>query len=82
MKRRREPERHDTRMAVVVVTGASGFLAQHLIARLQSSDVDVSELRLFDRRPFHQFLGILPGLTSHRFPTANPNENDRGRSLL
>uniref|UniRef100_A0A914XNA1 3-beta hydroxysteroid dehydrogenase/isomerase domain-containing protein n=1 Tax=Plectus sambesii TaxID=2011161 RepID=A0A914XNA1_9BILA len=42
---------------VVVVTGASGFVAQHLIRELQLTAGDwVKEIRLIDRLPFNKFL--------------------------
>lgn len=39
---------------VVLVTGASGFLGQHIVWELQNEDID--EIRVFDCRPFEQKL--------------------------
>ncbi|VDM45993.1 unnamed protein product [Toxocara canis] len=44
-------------LEVVAITGASGFLAQHLIAYLQNNATDVvKEIRAVDRKPFKKFL--------------------------
>ncbi|VDK60616.1 unnamed protein product [Gongylonema pulchrum] len=51
---------------IVAVTGGSGFLAQHLIAHLQHSQlrqnttevsgIPILEIRIIDRKPFNKFL--------------------------
>ncbi|KRY81877.1 3 beta-hydroxysteroid dehydrogenase/Delta 5--_4-isomerase type 2 [Trichinella pseudospiralis] len=42
---------------VIVITGGSGFLAQHLIREIQQDWSDrVKEIRVLDKKPFHKFL--------------------------
>src|SRR6218665_334572 len=41
---------------VVLVTGASGFLGQHIVKELQNENID--EIRAFDCRPYEQKLGM------------------------
>ncbi|KAG8173564.1 hypothetical protein JTE90_021687 [Oedothorax gibbosus] len=42
---------------VVLVTGSSGCLGQHIVKLLQEKDDNVSEIRLFDRVPYDNKLG-------------------------
>ncbi|XP_054709579.1 3 beta-hydroxysteroid dehydrogenase type 7-like [Uloborus diversus] len=42
---------------VIVVTGSSGCLGQHVVKLLQERDENVSEIRLFDRKPYQNKLG-------------------------
>ncbi|KFM77175.1 Short-chain dehydrogenase/reductase family 42E member 1, partial [Stegodyphus mimosarum] len=42
---------------VVVVTGSSGCLGQHIVKLLQEKDDNVEEIRLFDRKPYQNKLG-------------------------
>lgn len=43
---------------VVLVTGSSGCLGQHIVKLLQEKDDNVSEIRLFDRIPYENKLGM------------------------
>lgn len=44
-------------MVTVLITGGSGFLANHLIKYIQENSSDlVTEIRTVDRKPFKQFL--------------------------
>lgn len=42
---------------VIVVTGSSGCLGQHIVKLLQEKDDGVTEIRLLDRRPYENKLG-------------------------
>ena len=42
---------------VVLVTGGSGFVGQHIVKLLQEKDKDVKEIRVFDRVPYTDKLG-------------------------
>lgn len=42
---------------VVLVTGSSGFLGQHIVRLLQEDPSTVQEIRLFDARPFKNNMG-------------------------
>ncbi|KAF8790713.1 3 beta-hydroxysteroid dehydrogenase/Delta 5--_4-isomerase type 3-like [Argiope bruennichi] len=42
---------------IVVVTGSSGFLGQHIVKLLQENDAECGEIRLFDKRPYVNHLG-------------------------
>ncbi|XP_023220647.1 3 beta-hydroxysteroid dehydrogenase/Delta 5--_4-isomerase type 3-like [Centruroides sculpturatus] len=42
---------------IVLVTGSSGFLGQHIVKLLQEKDDEVEEIRLFDSRPYKNNLG-------------------------
>ncbi|KAM7312555.1 3 beta-hydroxysteroid dehydrogenase type 7 [Ixodes scapularis] len=44
-------------VAVVLVTGSSGFLGQHVVRLLQEDQSKVREIRLFDARPYKNNLG-------------------------
>ncbi|CAN7944813.1 unnamed protein product [Ixodes hexagonus] len=46
---------------VVLVTGSSGFLGQHIVRLLQEEEPAVKEIRLFDARPFKNNLGHRTG---------------------
>lgn len=48
-----------TKTEIVLVTGSSGFLGQHIIKLLQEFDNEVEEIRLFDIRPYKNNLGHL-----------------------
>lgn len=43
---------------VVLVTGSSGCLGQHIVKLLQERDDSVGEIRLFDFKPYKNYLGI------------------------
>ena len=43
---------------VVLVTGGAGFLGQHVVKLLQERASDVKEIRVFDRIPYENQLGI------------------------
>lgn len=45
------------KVEVVLVTGSSGFLGQHIVKLLQEQDKTVREIRLFDIRPYENKLG-------------------------
>lgn len=45
---------------IVLVTGASGFLGQHVVKLLQEKDSRVREIRCFDLKPYENKLGKLP----------------------
>ena len=42
---------------VVLVTGGSGFLGQHIVKLLQERASDVREIRVFDKKPYQNKLG-------------------------
>ena len=42
---------------VILVTGASGFIGQHVIKHLQENDRNVREIRCLDLRPYVNNLG-------------------------
>lgn len=42
---------------MVLVTGASGMIGQHIIRELQKYADRFEEIRTVDRKPFDQFLG-------------------------
>ena len=42
---------------VVLVTGGSGFLGQHIVKLLQERASDVREIRVFDKIPYQNKLG-------------------------
>ena len=42
---------------VILVTGASGFIGQHVIKHLQENDRNVKEIRCLDIRPYVNNLG-------------------------
>lgn len=42
---------------VILVTGASGFLGQHVVKLLQEKDTQVKEIRCFDLKPYENKLG-------------------------
>ncbi|GIY04562.1 3 beta-hydroxysteroid dehydrogenase type 7 [Caerostris extrusa] len=42
---------------IVVVTGSSGFLGQHIVKLLQERDDNCAEIRLFDKQPYENKLG-------------------------
>ncbi|XP_029826198.2 3 beta-hydroxysteroid dehydrogenase type 7 [Ixodes scapularis] len=44
-------------VTVVLVTGSSGFLGQHVVRLLQEDQSKVREIRLFDARPYKNNLG-------------------------
>lgn len=46
-----------TNKDIVLVTGSSGFLGQHIVKLLQEKDDEVEEIRLFDNRPYKNNLG-------------------------
>jgi len=46
-----------TKQDIVVVTGSSGCLGQHIVKLLQEKDDSVGEIRLFDRKPYKNTLG-------------------------
>ena len=43
---------------VVLVTGGSGFLGQHIVKLLQERASDVREIRVFDKTPYQNKLGV------------------------
>ena len=44
---------------VILVTGASGFLGQHIVKLLHQRATQVKEIRVLDTRPFKKSLGLL-----------------------
>lgn len=46
------------RKYVVLVTGGSGFLGQHVVKHLQLYGDNVKEIRVLDKVPYEQKLGI------------------------
>uniref|UniRef100_A0A914DPL5 3-beta hydroxysteroid dehydrogenase/isomerase domain-containing protein n=1 Tax=Acrobeloides nanus TaxID=290746 RepID=A0A914DPL5_9BILA len=55
-------------MVIVVITGGSGFVAQHLIKHLQENVTDiVSEIRTIDRKQFTQYLSWPNRIPLHHF---------------
>lgn len=42
---------------VIVVTGGSGFLGQHIVHLLQTQENSIKEIRIFDVKPYKKFLG-------------------------
>ncbi len=44
---------------VAMVTGASGFLGQHIVKLLHEKAPHIKEIRVFDMKPFQQKLGKL-----------------------
>lgn len=42
---------------VILVTGSSGFIGQHVIKHLQEKDRNVKEIRCLDIRPYVNNLG-------------------------
>lgn len=42
---------------IVVVTGSSGCLGQHIVKLLQEKDDNIAEIRLFDKKPYENILG-------------------------
>ncbi|GFU45640.1 3 beta-hydroxysteroid dehydrogenase type 7 [Nephila pilipes] len=42
---------------IIVVTGSSGFVGQHLVKLLQERDDNCAEIRLFDLKPYENKLG-------------------------
>lgn len=53
---------------IVVVTGSSGCLGQHIVKLLQEKDDNVGEIRLFDRKPYENTLGHLEQKKMVHFP--------------
>lgn len=41
---------------VIVVTGGSGFLGQHIVHLLQTQENSIKEIRIFDVKPYKKFL--------------------------
>lgn len=47
----------EKRSEVVLVTGGSGFLGQHVIKLLQEKGKHLKEIRVFDQKPYNNNLG-------------------------
>ncbi len=47
---------------VVLVTGGSGFLGQHIVKHLQEKGENIEEVRVFDLKPYTNRLGRYKGL--------------------
>ena len=52
----------------ILVTGASGFLGQHVVKLLQEKDPRVKEIRCLDLKPYENKLGKWGFLLSSPFP--------------
>lgn len=50
------PSGDKRKVEVVLVTGSSGFLGQHVVKLLQEFDKNVKEIRLFDTKPYENNL--------------------------
>ncbi|KAL1481760.1 hypothetical protein MTO96_034237 [Rhipicephalus appendiculatus] len=50
------PSADKRKVEVVLVTGSSGFLGQHVVKLLQELDKNVKEIRLFDIKPYENKL--------------------------
>lgn len=50
------PSGEKRKIQVVLVTGSSGFLGQHVVKLLQEQDKTVKEIRLFDTKPYENKL--------------------------
>ena len=57
---------------IVLVTGGSGFLGQHVIKELQEAK-DFDEIRVFDLHPYENKTGMLVAI--------HPNKLDASRQL-
>lgn len=49
----------DEAKQTILVTGASGFLGQHLVKMLQEQDKNIKEIRCLDVKPYKNNLGKL-----------------------
>lgn len=48
----------DANKQVVLVTGSSGFVGQHVVKLLQEKDQHVREIRCLDLKPYQNILGL------------------------
>ena len=60
--------------SIVLVTGGSGFVGQHVIGLLQKRASHVTEIRNLDLNPFENTLGTLFELLHEGFPTRSDTQ--------